>query len=163
MKITHRVAAALDRRARRWRGQPPRSPDVAVQTFAVHAAELADGVRDEGSPTDGSPVSRWWRPITSEDGGIESGIWDSTSGRHDITFDFDEWVHILEGEVDVTVGAVKRTLRAGDVAFFHAGVHMVWDVHRYVRKLWVQRHRRPGLVTRAARRVGAIVRRRGRA
>lgn len=155
---TQRLVSAFDRRLRRVRGQPPRSADIAVQTFAVQTANLDEAIADRGPASDGAPVSRWLRPITSEDGAIESGVWDSTAGRHDICFDFDEWVHILEGEVHITVGDETRTLRAGDVAFFHAGVHMIWNVPRYVRKVWVQRHRRPGLVARAAKHLVKTVR-----
>ncbi len=155
---TERLVSAVDRRIRRLRGQPPRAGDVAVQAFTIQGVDIASAPTNQGPAGDGAPVSRWVTTITSEDGVIESGVWDSTAGRHDICFDFDEWVHILEGEAHVTAEGQTRTLRAGDVAFFHAGVHMVWDVPKYVRKVWVQRHRRPGLLSRAAKRLTTGVR-----
>ena len=67
-----------------------------------------------------------------------------------IKFDFDEWVHVLEGEAQVTVRGRTRTIKAGDVALFRAGLDMTWDVPKYIRKVWVHRYPRQSLVGRTA-------------
>jgi hypothetical protein len=57
----------------------------------------------------------------------------------------DETVYILEGSVTVTHDDVETTLRAGDVAFFAAGLRTVWDVDDYVKKIAFLREGRVSL------------------
>lgn len=83
----------------------------------------------------GSPQARCAELSRSRDGAAATFVWECTAGEFDWTFAGDETVHILDGEVIVDDGAGPRTLRAGDVALFHAGSTCRWQVPAYVRKL----------------------------
>jgi uncharacterized cupin superfamily protein len=122
----------------------PEADRAGMQVFALDAAGLrAEGTRDGVTHT---------RPrLHTIDGAIASGEWDSGPARHVIKFDFDEWVHVLEGEAHVTVQNVTRTIKAGDIALFRAGLSMTWNVPRYIRKVWVHRYPQPTLIERAGR------------
>ena len=79
--------------------------------------------------------------------------WSCTPGRFEWHYAVDETVHIISGEVLVTDenGKIHR-LGPGDMAFFPAGSHSVWQVTKTVRKLAVCRHSLPrpfGFVLRA--------------
>jgi uncharacterized cupin superfamily protein len=127
-------------------------PEADVEGMQVYTPS-AEGLRAQGSPDGaGSPE----RPMTftrrrcgSIDGVLATGEWESEAGRHEIKFDFDEWLHVIEGEALVTVQGRTRLIQAGDVALFRAGLSMTWDVPRYIRKVWVHRYPQPTLLARA--------------
>jgi uncharacterized cupin superfamily protein len=121
----------------------------------VIAKVIANGAAD--SATTGNPVVRALERVASEDGGIASGVWDSTAGKHEFQFDFDEVLYFVEGEVHIAAGGEKYTFRAGDVAFVRAGVRMEWDVPNYVRKIWVHRYPRRTLIRRAWRKLRRVI------
>ena len=118
---------------------------------ALHTQGTAHGT---GSPENPKTFTR--RHFATLDDSLATGEWDSGPGRHVIKFDFDEWVHVLEGEAHVTVQGRTRVIRAGDVALFRAGLSMTWDVPKYIRKVWVHRYPKCSLFKRAS----AFVRRR---
>lgn len=119
-------------------------PEPAMQCFSTlgHATGPA---ASEPSPEVQEGVSRSRRFLQSFDGKLASGLWETQAGTFTFAFGFDEWVHILEGEVHVTAGGVTRTLQANDVAFFPAGLKMTWNVPKFVRKVWIHRYPREGL------------------
>jgi uncharacterized cupin superfamily protein len=119
----------------------PEADTDGMQVYTVDQNALRElGTRDGATHT--------LRRFGTLDDAIASGEWDSGPGQHVIKFDFDEWVHFVEGEVNITVQGQTRTLRAGDVAMFRAGLSMTWDVPKYVRKVWVQRYPQPSLLER---------------
>jgi uncharacterized cupin superfamily protein len=114
------------------------------------------GVSTNCAAAHGDPVVRALERLASSDGCIASGVWDSTAGRHEFQFDFDEILYFIEGEVHVTASGRTYTFRAGDVAFVRAGVRMSWDVPRYIRKVWIHRYPRRALLRRALRKFRQI-------
>lgn len=116
------------------------------------------GVATNGAAAKGDPVVRALERLASADGRIASGVWDSTAGKHQFQFDFDEILYFIEGEVHVTASGRTYTFRAGDVAFVPAGVRMMWDVPRYIRKVWIHRYPRRALVLRALRKLRDVAR-----
>ena len=110
-------------------------------------------VPTNGAANDGGPIVRALERLASLDGAIASGVWDSTAGKQEFQFDFDEVLYFLEGEVHVTAEGKTYTFRAGDVAFVRAGTHMSWDVPKYIRKVWIHRYPRRALVRRALRKL----------
>lgn len=84
----------------------------------------------------GEPQARMADHSRSDDRASYTALWDCTAGTFRWYFDWDETVHILEGEVHVTAedGSVHE-LRAGDVAYFKAGTWATWRVETYVRKV----------------------------
>jgi uncharacterized cupin superfamily protein len=115
-------------------------------------------VATNGAAAHGNPVVRALERLASADGCIASGVWDSTAGKHEFQFDFDEILYFIEGEVHITASGRTYTFRAGDVAFVSAGVQMKWDVPRYIRKIWVHRYPRRSLLHRALRRLRQVAR-----
>ena len=115
-------------------------------------------VKTNGAAARGDPVVRALERLASTDGRIASGVWDSTAGKHEFQFDFDEILYFVEGEVHVTASGQTYTFRAGDVAFVRAGVQMSWDVPRYIRKVWIHRYPRHALLRRALRKLRQVAR-----
>src|SRR3954469_4340619 len=80
-------------------------PEADADGMQVYTPDPA-ALRELGT-SDGTTHSR--RRFGSLDDAIASGEWDSGPGQHIIKFDFDEWVHVLEGEAHVTVQGQTRT------------------------------------------------------
>jgi uncharacterized cupin superfamily protein len=93
---------------------------------------------------DGKPQARAKHLAESADGTSSVMAWSCTPGRFEWHYAVDETVHIISGEVFVTDenGRIHR-LGPGDMAFFPAGSHSVWQVTKEVRKLAVCRHSMP--------------------
>jgi uncharacterized cupin superfamily protein len=83
----------------------------------------------------GEPKARVADLMKSSDGSAYNAIWDCTAGKFYWYFWADEWVHILDGEVTVTLeNGETKTLRPGDLAFFPAESWALWNVPEYLRK-----------------------------
>ena len=84
----------------------------------------------------GSPQARNAVLSRSADRTAVTMAWDCNAGQFHWYYDIDETVHIVEGEVSITTDDKQvAILRPGDVAFFPAGSHAIWQVDRYVRKV----------------------------
>lgn len=138
-------------------------------TSLVHAKLAVDRLEPAPIPQDwiveGAPQARASRLSESLDGTTTTNHWDCTAGTFDWNFGAaEETVHILEGEVHVRdeTGAAY-TLRAGDVAVFHASTSARWHVPNYVRKLTICRRPMPaglGVALRTAKRIKGMIQRR---
>lgn len=102
--------------------------------------ELKDAPFPREWVVSGDPRARMAELSRSADGAAVSVVWDCTAGEFDWRFGVDEWVHILEGAVEVRdeQGAWSE-LTPGSVALFRAGVVSRWRVRSYVRKVAVCR------------------------
>lgn len=100
---------------------------------------------------EGSPQARASFLTVSSDARIRSGVWETTAGKFDWIFDFDEVVQILEGEVHVESKGEVKILTAGSTAFFPLGLKTHWHVPKYVKKFFI--HRYPTRVSQLARKV----------
>lgn len=88
----------------------------------------------------GAPIARKAEHSRSDDEAAVTAIWDCTAGEFRWYFGWDETVTILEGEVHVTAeDGTRRTLRAGDVAFFAGGTWATWRIDNYLKKVAVCR------------------------
>ena len=94
---------------------------------------------------EGNPVARGTVVTQSEDKKVSSGLWSCEPGKFEWTFGWDEFVHVLEGEVDITEDGTDYTvtLRAGDMAHFPLGMKTHWHVKTAVRKFFVIRTPEP--------------------
>ncbi len=73
-------------------------------------------------------------------------VWTCTPGKFHWYYAVDETLYILEGEVFVTDHNDEvRRLGPGDVAFFPAGSHSVWQVTKDLRKIAFCRQTMPTL------------------
>lgn len=94
---------------------------------------------------EGDPVARGTVLTQSEDKKVSSGLWTCEPGKFEWTFGWDEFVHVLEGEVEIREDGTENsvTLRAGDVAHFPLGTRTYWHVKEAVRKFFVIRTAEP--------------------
>ncbi|MFN0055172.1 MAG: cupin domain-containing protein [Planctomycetales bacterium] len=117
---------------------------LAIQTASLPAGGLPDMPIEPGWILEGSPRARGTVLLQSADNKVSSGLWECTAGRFRWTFGWDEFVHVLEGEVTIEQeGGAAVTLKAGDSAHFPVGLQTVWQVPRFVRKVFTVRTSEP--------------------
>ncbi len=88
----------------------------------------------------GDPVAQYIPVEQGADGYSSMSLWKCSEGRFRWTFDWEESVYILDGEVEIASpdGRIAH-LRPGSVALFQAGTSSIWTVIRPVQKLAVCR------------------------
>jgi uncharacterized cupin superfamily protein len=112
---------------------------------------------------EGTPTARIQMISASADGTSNTCYWDCTAGRFNWFYNFDETLHILEGEFtlkDLLSGTTRQVV-AGDIVYFPQGAQAEWTVQKYVRKLAFCRTALPGYLVSArnvARRVKRLIR-----
>lgn len=118
---------------------------ATLQSAVTPAGALPDMPIEPSWITDGNPVARGTVLTQSADKRVSSGLWSCEPGQFDWTFSWDEFVHVLEGEVDITAEGSDhtQTLRAGDMAHFPLGMKAHWHVKQAVRKFFVIRTPEP--------------------
>jgi len=93
---------------------------------------------------EGAPQARGIVLVQSQDKLLSSGLWSCTAGRFRWEFSWDEFVHILEGQVLITdADGSQITLAAGDTAHFPLGRSTEWHVPEFVRKAFTIRTTEP--------------------
>lgn len=90
---------------------------------------------------EGRPDARAMFTAESADHGASAGFWSCDVGRYEFVFDYDEFVYLIEGEVEVTEHGSNRqfTLTPGDTAHFPQGVTTTWRITRRMTKYFVAR------------------------
>ena len=92
----------------------------------------------------GNPVARGTILLQSADQRVSSGLWSCEPGEFEWTFSWDEFTHLLEGEVTIAeAGGESYTMRPGDMAHFPIGLKTHWQVKKTVRKFFVIRTPEP--------------------
>lgn len=87
----------------------------------------------------GDPIFTSWN-IEEAEGGLYSGIWQSTPGKWRIQYDEWEYFHILEGHSIVTADDGEIfDLKAGDRLILRPGFKGTWEVVETTRKDYVIR------------------------
>ena len=106
---------------------------------------------------EGTPKARTKWLAKSEDGAVQTALWECSKGKFEWHFHSDELVHILAGGVTVrSEDGKEQQLKVGDVVYFPAGMNTVWTVHEYVRKLAVLRDNSAPFVLRAKRKLNEL-------
>ncbi len=128
--------------------------DTAFQGFARISAQptasftVAHDARADWRPAPidlswilgGTPRADYIPLASGRDGYSSVSLWRCTEGRFRWTFGWEETVHILKGEVEVTDAAGNEgLLRAGSVALFQGGSTAIWNVVEPVEKMAVCR------------------------
>lgn len=110
-------------------------------TVASLPADLPSITLPQHEILEGTPDARGLFTAESADGNASAGFWSCDVGRYEFVFDYDEFVYVIAGEVEVTQhGSDQRwLLRAGDTAHFPQGVTTVWHVRRRMTKYFVAR------------------------
>lgn len=117
---------------------------LTIQHSAPASGALPDMPIEPAWVLEGSPRARGKVLLQSADRKISSGLWECTAGRFQWTFTWDEFVHILDGEVSISQqGGPTITLKTGDLAHFPAGLKTEWLVPGYVRKVFTVRTAEP--------------------
>ncbi|MBI1913312.1 MAG: cupin domain-containing protein [Planctomycetes bacterium] len=107
-------------------------------------SELAPMPIDPAWIEEGTPMARGTVLMQSKDKLLSSGFWSCTAGKFQWVFSWDEFVHILEGEVTIhEEGGATHTLKAGDVAHFPRGLTTHWHVPKFVKKFFTLRTPEP--------------------
>lgn len=95
---------------------------------------------------EGRPQARNRVISKSADGAAFTLLWECTAGVFTWRYDYDETLHIQEGEALLSDAGGERRIGPGDVIFFPAGARVTWRVDRYIRKVAFFRHVLPAPV-----------------
>jgi uncharacterized protein len=112
---------------------------LSISAFESSGVDLEPEPINPDWILEGAPVARALRVTESPDKMLISGVWDCTAGKFRWIYWFDEIVHILEGEVRVNDGTRTRVLVPGSVAYFPSRLETVWEVPKYVKKMFILR------------------------
>ncbi len=117
---------------------------LPIQFAARGSGDLPEMPIDPTWILEGLPIARGAVLIQSADKKVSTGLWECTAGRFRWTFAWDEFVHILEGEVSIQQeNGPALTLRPGDTAHFPVGLTTEWLVPLHVRKVFTVRTAEP--------------------
>lgn len=112
---------------------------LEIKTFETSRSELNPSRIDPSWIIEGSPSTRMMTLSASADGTLTSGLWECTAGKFRWIYSVDEIVHILEGEARVNDGTRTHELVPGTVVHFPRGLQAVWEVPKFVKKMFVVR------------------------
>ena len=118
---------------------------ATLQSAETPAGALPDMPIEPSWIKEGNPVARGAVLTQSADKRVSSGLWSCEPGQFEWTFSWDECVHDLEGEIDISAEGSEptQTLRAGDMAHFPLGMKAHWHVKQAIRKFFVIRTPEP--------------------
>ncbi|MCH2114883.1 MAG: cupin domain-containing protein [Pirellulales bacterium] len=117
---------------------------LAIQTGSLPTDTLPDMPLEKSQITNGNPIARGAISCQTEDKKVSSGYWSCTQGEFNWEFSWDEFVHILEGEVIITEdGGSSYTLKANDTAHFPLGLKTHWEIVKDIKKFFVVRTSEP--------------------
>jgi uncharacterized cupin superfamily protein len=110
-----------------------------AQRFDISGIEPEEGRPAADRRISGDPVFTSWN-VEEADGGIYSGIWQSTPGKWRIEYDEWEYFHILEGHsIVISDGGEAFDLKAGARLILRPGFKGTWEVVETTRKDYVIR------------------------
>jgi uncharacterized cupin superfamily protein len=134
--------------------QPGKGKKVTISAqdgavvFARTAVELRPAPIEKSWILAGTPNARNAVIATSKDGQTSTIVWECSAGEFNWFYDFDEAIHILEGEVVIRAAdGPARRLGPGDVVFFPIGSSAHWRIDGYVRKIAFCRKALPRPIT----------------
>ena len=118
---------------------------LSIKAAKSPSGKLPDMPIDPSWIKKGTPVARGTILTQSADQRVSSGLWSCEPGEFEWTFAWDEFIHVLEGEVTITEdgGGERYTLKPGDMAHFPLGLKTHWNVAKTVKKFFVIRTPEP--------------------
>jgi uncharacterized cupin superfamily protein len=79
-----------------------------------------------------------WLGTTNSSGeATYSGLWRCEPMTFDYEFPGDEYIHVLDGSLEVKTDAETYQLNKGDVVLFHKGIKSVWTIKSSFKKFFV--------------------------
>ena len=112
-----------------------------IQFTSAPTGELPDMPIEPDWIEEGNPRARGLILTQTADKKVSSGVWTCEPGKFAWTFTWDEFVHVLEGEVTITEDESGHivTLCPGEMAHFPCGTMTHWHVVKPLRKFFVIR------------------------
>lgn len=88
---------------------------------------------------EGDPAGRGFTLYEDfENGARGAGVFECDPSKTTYKLEFNEIIHVLEGEVTIEIDNGSRVdLKAGDIAFLPAGHLSTWTFHTKFREFWV--------------------------
>jgi uncharacterized protein len=118
--------------------------ELKILVAARGSGDLPEMAIDPSWIIEGLPRAQGKVLVQSADKKVSTGLWECSAGRFKWTFVWDEFVHILEGEVTIKQESGPTvTLRPGDTAHFPLGLKTEWLVPHHVRKVFTVRTAEP--------------------
>ncbi len=79
-----------------------------------------------------------WLGTTNSDGQATfSGLWRCEPMTFDYEFPGDEYIHVLDGSLEVETDTETYNLNKGDIVLFHKGIKSVWTITSSFKKFFV--------------------------
>ncbi len=97
------------------------------------------GKPDAAKLISGQCRTKTWNHFTGEDGRLFCGIWESTPGKVNLSYDEWEFCHIISGRIELQAEGSKKkhTFKKGDAFVIPAGFKGTWTTLKAVRKHYV--------------------------
>jgi uncharacterized protein len=111
---------------------------IAFKTTGHGAPKKQSAKADPAKLLSGKYKTNWWNHFTGESDRLHCGIWESTPGKVEISYDEWEFCHIISGEVILQrKGGKKMRFKKGDAFVIPAGFNGTWETVKKVRKHYV--------------------------
>jgi len=79
-----------------------------------------------------------WLGTTNSDGQATfSGLWRCEPMTFDYEFPGDEYIHVVDGSLEVKTDTETYNLNKGDIVLFHKGIKSVWTITSSFKKFFV--------------------------
>lgn len=79
-----------------------------------------------------------WLGTSNSDGQATfSGLWRCEPMIFDYEFPGDEYIHVLDGSLEVKTDTETYNLNKGDIVLFHKGIKSVWTITSSFKKFFV--------------------------
>jgi len=79
-----------------------------------------------------------WLGTTNSSGeATYSGLWRCEPMTFDYEFPGDEYIHVLDGSLEVKTDTETYQLNEGDIVLFHKGIKSVWTIKSSFKKFFV--------------------------
>jgi uncharacterized cupin superfamily protein len=79
-----------------------------------------------------------WLGTSNSDGHATfSGLWRCEPMTFDYEFPGDEYIHVLDGSLEVKTDTETYNLNKGDIVLFHKGIKSVWTITSSFKKFFV--------------------------
>ena len=117
---------------------------MGIQTVSIPPSPMPDMPLEAEQIIEGNPVSYGLIAMQSDDKTMTCGFWECTEGKFEWNYTWDEFVHVLEGQVIITEdGGDSHTLNPGDTARFSPGMKTFWHVTKPIKKMFTIRSPEP--------------------
>jgi uncharacterized cupin superfamily protein len=111
---------------------------IVMKTTGRGAPKKETGKAGPEKLISGKYQTAWWNHFSGEDDRLQCGIWESTPGKVNLSYDEWEFCHIISGEIILQhQGGKKHRFKKGDAFIIPAGFVGTWETVKKVRKHYV--------------------------